>query len=193
MLKPWFIAIGASGGDGLVDIKDLLRGLPADLAAVILVVLHRDWDRISHLRAALAPASPFPVVIAEDGERFSAGTVYIGKPGDHLKLAAASLGQILHDPQRVYRNRTVDLLFSSVAAFAGERCIGIVLSGSLDDGSRGLAEIHKAGGLTMVVKPQLGRTGMPENAITYDGPISEIGEPASIAIAISNAIGRPRR
>lgn len=99
---PWFVAIGASGGDGLVDIKDLLRGLPADLEAIILVVLHRAWDRVSHLRAALAHASPFPVVIAEDGERFRTGTVYIGEPGDHLKLAAASLGEILRDPQQLY-------------------------------------------------------------------------------------------
>jgi two-component system chemotaxis response regulator CheB len=188
MAPPWFIAIGASGSDGLIDIKTLLHSLPPNLHAVILVVLHRAWDRVSHLRAVLAAASPYPVVIAIDGENFKPGTVYIGEPGDHLKLAAASFGTILHDPERLYRNRTIDLLFGSVAAFADEKCIGIILSGSLDDGSRGLAAIHKAGGLTMAVRPKPGDGAMPANAIQYDGPVSAIGNPAEIAAAIYEAV-----
>jgi len=63
--------------------------------------------------------------------------------------------------------------------------IGVVLSGALDDGSRGLAAIHEAGGLTIVLTP--GRSperGMPENAISYDGPIDLIGDPLQIAEGI---------
>jgi two-component system chemotaxis response regulator CheB len=49
--------------------------------------------------------------------------------------------------------------------------IGVVLSGSLDDGSRGLASIHKTGGLSMVLTPAgPPERGMPENAIKFDGP-----------------------
>jgi hypothetical protein len=47
---PYFIAIGASGSDGLDDIKALVAGLPDPLAAIVLVELHRPWDRLSHLR-----------------------------------------------------------------------------------------------------------------------------------------------
>jgi chemotaxis response regulator CheB len=55
--------------------------------------------------------------------------------------------------------------------------IGVVLSGSLDDGSRGLAAIHDAGGMTMVLTPaRPPQQGMPENAISYDGPIDLIGD-----------------
>jgi two-component system chemotaxis response regulator CheB len=63
--------------------------------------------------------------------------------------------------------------------------IGVVLSGSLDDGLRGLAAIHDADGLTMVLTPSLasGR-GMPENAIDYDGPIDQTSNPRQIAHAI---------
>ncbi len=187
--KPWFVAIGASGAHGLDDIKQLLHALPTATPAVVLLVLHRPWDRLSNLRAVLAPASRMPVVIAADGERFEAGMVYIGGPADHLTLAAKSFGALVADPDREYRNRTVDLLFHSVAEHGGRRSIGVILSGALDDGARGLADVHHAGGLTMVLTPLGGSpVGMPENAIAYGGAIDLTGNPLQIAQAIEAAI-----
>ncbi len=190
--KPWFVAIGASGAHGLDDVKQLLHALPAAIPAIVLLVLHRPWDRLSNLRAVLAPVSRMPVVIAADGERFEAGVVYIGEPADHLTLAAKSFGALVADPGREYRNRTVDLLFHSVAKHGGRRSIGVILSGALDDGARGLADVHRAGGLTMVLTP-LGapRVGMPGNAIAYDGAVDLIGDPLQIARAIEAAINAP--
>jgi two-component system chemotaxis response regulator CheB len=94
-----------------------------------------------------------PVMVANQGERFEPAHAYIGEPGDHLTLAARSFGELVSDPEAQYRNRTVDLLFHSVAMHGGTRIIGVILSGSLDDGSRGAASIHHAGGLTMVLTP----------------------------------------
>ncbi|MCJ2039055.1 chemotaxis protein CheB [Methylobacterium sp. J-059] len=188
-VTPWFVAVGASGAEGLTDIKALLQVLPPDLPAAVLIVLHRSWDHISHLREVLARDSNLPIVIAAQGERFEAGMAYIGKPADHLTLAARSFGEIVDDPHRLHGNRTVDLLFKSVAVHGGHRMIGVVLSGSLDDGARGLAAIHAAGGLTMVLTPGTPRRpGMPENAIDYDGPIDVIGSPADLAGAIERAV-----
>jgi chemotaxis response regulator CheB len=187
---PWFIAIGASGRQGLDDIRDLLHEFPSSLSAVVLIVLHRPWHRVSHLQAVLARDSQLPVMIASHGERFEPGTVYIGEPEDHLTLAIKSLGCLIDDPERHYGNRTVDLLFRSVATHGGGRIVGVVLSGSLDDGSRGLAAIHHSGGLTMVISPDAShRRGMPENAIAYDGPIDVIGDARRIAVAICDAVG----
>lgn len=187
----WFVAVGASGGDGLADIAALLAALPPKIPAVILVVLHRSWDSLSNLRAVLQRRCPHPVVIAQEGERFEAGTAYIGEPAQHLTLAASSLGILIDDPTRVHGNRTVDLLFRSVARHGQGRMVGVVLSGGLDDGSRGLAAIHEAGGLTMVLTPDPApHRGMPENAINYDGPIDVIGSPQVIAAAIVEAIAK---
>ncbi|TXN32737.1 chemotaxis protein CheB [Methylobacterium sp. WL119] len=188
-VTSWFVAVGASGAEGLTDIKALLQALPSDLPAAVLIVLHRSWDHISHLREVLARDSNLPIVIAAQGERFEAGMAYIGEPADHLTLAARSFGEIVDDPHRLHGNRTVDLLFRSVAAHGGHKMIGVILSGSLDDGSRGLAAIHAAGGLTMVLTPdnQPG-PGMPENAIAYDGPIDVIGSLHDIAAAIEKAV-----
>jgi chemotaxis response regulator CheB len=190
---PWFVAIGASGGEGLADIKQLLRELPAGLPAVVMIVLHRPWDRLSNLRNVLGSASALPVVIASNRERFETGIVYIGEPGDHLTLAAKSFSKLVSDPHRAYRNRTVDLLFRSVAEFGGNRLIGVILSGALDDGSRGLSEINQAGGLTMVVTPDhCDPSGMPTNAVDFDGPIDVIGSPPQIAAAIRSTVGHER-
>lgn len=189
LTPTWFIAIGASGRDGLEDIRDLLGELPSSLTAVVLIVLHRPWHRLSHLQAILARVSQLPVVVAMHGERFEPSTVYIGQPQDHLTLAAKSFGFLIKDAERHYGNRTIDLLFHSVAAHGGKRIVGVILSGSLDDGSRGLAAIHHAGGLTIVLSPEAPpRRGMPENAIAYDGPVDVIGNPFRIATAILDAV-----
>ncbi len=186
---PWFVAIGASGPVGLDDIGAVLLDLPATLEAVVLIVLHRPWDQKSQLRAILSRISRMPVVIASQGERFQPGTVYIGEPAEHLTLAAKSFGSLVKDPDRQFGNRTVDLLLHSLAEHAGARSIGVILSGFLDDGSRGLAAIHHVGGVTMVLKPTgTPVQGMPENAIAYDGPIDVVGSPDEIARAIVAAV-----
>jgi chemotaxis response regulator CheB len=184
-----YVAIGASGGAGLDDIRELLEALPHPLAAVVLVVLHRPVDRISHLRAVLATATPMTVTVAREGGTFEPGRVYIGEPAHHLTLLARNKAALVPGPRNEHRNRTVDLLFRSLAAHAGASAVGVVLSGSLDDGSRGLAAIHAAGGVTMVLTPgRDGPPGMPENAIDHDGPIDVIGSPTVIAAAIARQL-----
>ena len=136
--KPWIVAVGASGAQGLDDIRDLLGALPRTLAAVVMIVLHRSWNRPTQLRAILAYDCALPIIVAAHGRRFESGTVYIGEPSAHLTLAANNFTELVVDPARRYGGRTVDLLFTSIAKHAGKRMIGVVLSGSLDDGSRGL-------------------------------------------------------
>jgi two-component system chemotaxis response regulator CheB len=175
------VAIGASGSQGLDDIGRVLRLLPAGLLAVVMVVLHRPAGEASRLR---------DVLIASQDLRLELGRCYIGEPDAHLALAAPLLGDLVPDFGNAHRNRSVDLLFTSVARHAGARFIGVVLSGSLDDGSRGLAAIHEAGGTTMVLTPgDAGFQGMPENAIAYDGPIDVIGSPERIAAEIVLRVG----
>jgi chemotaxis response regulator CheB len=192
-IGPYFIAIGASGRDGLCDLRDLLQAIPARLPAVVLAVLHRPSDRISHLREVLARRSALPVRVADENEHFQVGTCYIGEPAAHLSLAARSRVRLIEGAHNKYRNRTVDLLFSSVAAHARMRAIGVVLRGALSDGSRGVAAIHLAGGITMVVGTRdTPAAGMPSNATDYDGPIDFIGSVKEIAAQIARQVAISR-
>jgi two-component system chemotaxis response regulator CheB len=185
MDSGWIIAIGASGGPGLEDICDLLSVLPRDLDAVVLIVLHRPWDQASNLAEVLSKRSQMAVAVAGQGEFLVLGTAYIGEPSIHLTLLENTFALLTADRARLYGDRTIDLLFQSVADCGGNKTIGVVLSGSLDDGSRGLSAIHHAGGQTMALRPSslLGH-GMPENAIAFDGPVSVIGSGSELAAAI---------
>jgi two-component system chemotaxis response regulator CheB len=187
---PWFVAIGASGGNGMLDIKALLKALGPSTNAVVLIVLHRSFSHPSQLHDILALATDRRVILVKDGERFERGSCYVGKPAAHLCLATGGFGKLVDDPFAYHRNRTIDLLFHSVAVHGGNRTIGVVLSGALDDGSRGLAAIHAAGGRTMVLTPSpfFPTYGMPESAISYDGPVDFIGSPIKIAAAIHQVI-----
>lgn len=184
----WIVAVGASGPQGMDDIGELLGGLPPTVAAVIMVVLHRSWHHPSILHAILTDATALPVIIAADGEYLKTGTIYIGEPSQHITLRAYGCCAIIGDPDRKYGNRTIDLLFGSVAAHAGSRMIGVILSGSLGDGSRGLAAIHDGGGITMVRSPANPPWHeMPNNAINYGNPVDLVGGTGDIARAIRAA------
>lgn len=184
----YFVAIGASGGEGLNDIKQLLRALGQPAMAVVMVVLHRPSERLSALRDVLAASCEMPVIVAEEAEQFEPGNCYIVEPDQHLTLVARNAAALIEGSDNRLRNRTIDALFTSVAQQAGARTIGVILSGSLDDGSRGLAAIHAARGLTMVLDPGTKARGMQQNAIDFDGPISFIGTAKEIACVIGRAL-----
>lgn len=188
-LPHWTVAVGASGKEGLEDLRNLLDAW-SDLDAVVMIVLHRPWTGTSHLREVLQRSCRMPVIIADEDERLRPGRIYIGEPASHLTLIARTMGTVTPDPNRLHGNRTVDLLFKSLADFGGSRIIGVVLAGSLDDGSRGLAAIHDAGGCTMVVTPSGSSPSMPESAIRYDGPVDVIGDVGKIARAVENTLSR---
>lgn len=182
------IAVGASGAGGLRDLQVFLRSLPQLIDAAVLIVLHRPPDQPSWLQEILGGATEMPVEIARRVAALKPRTCYIGEPAAHLRLISTRVAKLVsHLP--CHRNRTIDLLFESVAENARVSSIGVILSGALDDGARGLAAIHKNGGTTMVR-----RTGtrwreledeMPENARKYNEPVDVVSTVEGIAQAIA--------
>lgn len=177
-----------SGGTGILDIINLLKELREDCNACFLVVVHRSSEHDSQLQRVLQREVRVPVQIAATAETLRAGVCYIGEPAELLTVSVFGHVALVDGRNNVFRNQTVDLLFESVAEYAQERAIGVVLSGSLDDGSRGLAAIHRFGGVTMVLRPEPGERGMQQNAINYDGPVGVIGSSSELANAISEIV-----
>ncbi len=179
------VAIGASGAAGLTDMMELLANLPRGFPGIVLLTLHRPADQPSNLACILQRVSALPVTVARPFQALRAGTCYVGEPGAHLILDSASTIGLVADPWHLYRNRTIDLLFGSVALHAADHAIGVVLSGSLSDGSRGLSAVLQAGGLGMACVPRLRCQGdMPRNAIAYNEPLHCVGDVAGLARAI---------
>jgi two-component system, chemotaxis family, protein-glutamate methylesterase/glutaminase len=187
----FIVAIGGSGSGRLLDIHELLEHLPIDLMAIVLIVLHRPVDAVSYLARVLERRSALPVRVARNGERLEVGHCYIGEPGQHIVFGAGSFAKLISDPTNLYRNRTVDALFYSLAEHAEGKFIGVVLSGDLDDGTRGLMAIRRAGGITMVVTPRRlpPDESMPANAISFNDPVDFIGSPRHIAAEIALRVG----
>jgi two-component system chemotaxis response regulator CheB len=150
------MVIGASAG-GIQALSVLLPALPADLAFPVFIVLHLPRDRSSVLAEIFGRKCALPVREAEDKDNVAPGTVYFAPNNYHLLIDAGEGGAMLSlsadDP--VHHSRpSIDVLFESAALFYRSRLLGMILTGANEDGAQGLAEVHHAGGLTVVQSPE---------------------------------------
>jgi two-component system chemotaxis response regulator CheB len=161
------IVIGASAG-GVEALIGLFRSLPRNLPAAVLVVLHVGDTGPSILHELLARASPLQVGKAIDGEPLLPGRAYTASPGNHLTVEPGRVRVLPTAKDGTFRP-SVDVLFRSAALTYGRRVVGIVLSGTMHDGTDGLRHISAAGGISVVQDPaQAAFDGMPEYAIAHD-------------------------
>lgn len=188
----WIVGVGASGSTGLRDLRALLAAWPASCPAAVMAVLHRPVDRSSHLAEVLRAASSIPVAIAHQDAAVFPGVCYLSEPDANLALDASGRIDLASDAR--FRNRAIDLLFEALAKQAAPRVVGVILSGSLDDGSAGLAAIAAAGGKTMAISRDGAYGGqMPDNAVKRCGGVDFRGSPAAIAGEIgrlTSAVGQ---
>jgi two-component system chemotaxis response regulator CheB len=145
------VAVGASAG-GVEALRALVCGLPPDYPGSLLVVLHLPRDSPSALPAILSRSGPLPATHAVDGEALQLSRIYVA-PNDHHLLLIDGHVRLTRGPAENGHRPAVDPLFRSVARAVGRRAVGIVLSGSRDDGAAGLASIARRGGVTVVQDP----------------------------------------
>jgi two-component system chemotaxis response regulator CheB len=158
------IVIGGSAG-GVEALRALLPNLPADLPAALLIVLHVGADSI--LPAVLDRTSRLPVTAARSGTALEHGRIYVGVPGVHLLLHDEHI-LLRRGPRENFARPAIDALFRSAAASLGGRVIGVLLSGSLSDGSAGLRAIKRCGGVAVVQEPEDAVVpAMPRNALRH--------------------------
>jgi two-component system chemotaxis response regulator CheB len=134
------IVVGTSDG-GLEALDQLVGALPTDLAASIFIVQHMAPHNSGEpLMRRLSRHNAFQPKLAEDGERFKPGRIYIAPPDNHLLVKATKV--LVTKGAHENRHRPgIDPLFRSAAVAHGPRVIGIVLTGMLDDGTAGLIAI----------------------------------------------------
>jgi two-component system chemotaxis response regulator CheB len=161
---PIVIAVGASAG-GVEALTRLVGLLPADLGAPVLVVLHVSPTGTSVLPEILDRRTKLVVRAAGDGEALHAGRIYVAPSDVHLAVEDGVV-RVTREPRENGHRPAVDPLLRSVARAYGHRSVGVVLSGSRDDGARGLAILRAAGGTALVQDPgECLYAGMPTSAL----------------------------
>jgi two-component system chemotaxis response regulator CheB len=158
------LVLGASAG-GVEALTQVVRGLPPGLPAAVFVVLHLPAGSTSMLPSVLARASALTAVHATDGAPIVPGAIYVAPPGRHLLLTPQQM-QLNDGPLENGHRPAIDVLFRSAARAHRERVVGVVLSGTGDDGTAGLQLIKAFGGLAAVQDPRdAAFRDMPGNAL----------------------------
>jgi two-component system chemotaxis response regulator CheB len=161
------IAIGASTG-GTEALKQVLTGMPANSPAIV-IVQHMPPHFTRTFADRLNQLCQIEVREAKDGDPVLQGQALIAPGNFHMLLrrSGAKYYVTVKDGPRVHHQRpAVDVLFNSVAQYAGSNALGVLLTGMGADGAKGLLQMKEAGGRTIAQDEQSCVVfGMPKEAI----------------------------
>jgi len=172
------VAIGASAG-GLEAVTQLLQHLPPDTGMAYIYVQHLSPDHKSLLPSILSKLTDMKVQEIDDMEKMRPDNLYIIPYNKEIEVMDGHI-QLLPRPANRSSNLSIDVLFSSLAETHKENVVGIVLSGSAYDGTRGLKEIKLAGGITFAQDDSAKFSSMPKSAIA-EGVVDFVLSPKEIA------------
>ena len=150
------VVIGASAG-AVEALSTILPALPRALKPAIFIVVHLLRGKPSLMADIFQTRCALPVREAEDKEPIADGTIYFAPPDYHLLVDEGREGRRLSlsvDEPVNYSRPSIDVLFESAADLYGERLMGVILTGANADGAAGLEAVHRAGGVTVVQKPE---------------------------------------
>jgi two-component system chemotaxis response regulator CheB len=163
------VVIGASAG-ALEALQMLLPHLRCRSMAFVIAV-HLPVGTDHGLIVQLQGLTPLRLKLAEDAEDIEPGVVYLAPAGRHLMVDHDETFELVQAPLVNYARPSIDVLFESAADTWGRRTVGVILTGSNEDGAKGLKEIGAAGGLTLVQDPASAKAPyMPAFAIRTARP-----------------------
>ncbi|MGX5832321.1 chemotaxis protein CheB [Mesorhizobium sp. 43Arga] len=211
MARREIIAIGGSAGS--IDvIRQICRQLPANLEASALVAVHVATNNPNLLAGILDSEGPLPASTAVDGEPLQTGRIYVA-PADRHLVIDGRIVRLGRGPRENMARPAIDPLFRSAGVSAGSKAIGVLLSGMLNDGASGLADLKRCGGVTVVQNPadaiesEMPRTALLVSDVDYRAPAGDLSilltrliqeepgpvfaPPEDITLEVTIAMGRP--
>lgn len=200
--RPMFIVgVGASAG-GLEALERLFANVPPDTGMAFVVVQHLSPDFRSLMDELLARWTPMKIHRVTNGIEVEPNSIYLIPPKKEMVISQGRLLLEDKDPEHVL-SLPIDHFLKSLATERQQTAIAVILSGTGSDGSRGVEEINRSGGLVIAQSEQTAKfDGMPHSAretgavdLTLDpediGPalvrLAEGVDPAKLASEFGNA------
>ena len=187
------IVVAASAG-GVTALQTLCKGLPGDLKASIFIVQHISPASRSMLPAILDRVSALPVSSPCEGEEIRTGHIYVAPPDHHMLVKRGHM-LVRRGPKENRTRPAADPTFRSAAVSYGPRVIGMVLTGTLDDGTAGLLAVKRCGGVAVVQDPadaawpDMPRHAMQKVAVDFCLPMDEL---SSLVVRLNRERAGPR-
>ncbi len=164
---PFIVGVGASAG-GLDAIERFFANMPVDSGMAFVIVQHLSPNYESLMDELLARHTDMPIHRATDGMEIERNGIYLIPPKKNMMFSQGKLLLTDQDSDGSL-NLPIDIFFRSLAQDAGQRAIAIVLSGTGSDGSRGVREVHEAGGLVLAQDlDSASFDGMPRSAASTE-------------------------
>jgi two-component system chemotaxis response regulator CheB len=164
VIKRDIVVIGSSAG-GVEALTRIFREIPSDFAGSFFIAHHLWPEAVSVLPMILTNAGPLAAVHPADGEKIHPRVIYVAPPDVHMKVEPGRV-RVTKGPRENRHRPAVDPLFRSASLAYGPRVAGVILTGSLDDGTAGLMAVKRRGGVAIVQDPEEAQfQGMPESAL----------------------------
>jgi two-component system, chemotaxis family, protein-glutamate methylesterase/glutaminase len=174
------IVIGVSSG-GLKALKTVFSSLPFNFAVPVIVVQHVGPRSENSWINLLNDSCDIPIKEADEKENVATGNIYIAPSNYHLLIEKDKTFSLTIDERVNFARPSIDVLFESAADVYREKLIGIILTGSNNDGTRGVKRIKECGGTVIIQDPETAESAyMPLSAIKavqpdYISALDQIG------------------
>ncbi len=160
----YVVCLGASAG-GLDALEKFFKACPIDSGAAFVVIQHLSPDHKSMMSNLLSRHTRMPVIMVEDDMLITRDHIYLIPPGAIMHITTGHLHLTPKNTRGL--SLPIDIFFSSLAETYQARAVGVILSGTGTDGTRGALAINAAGGFLMAQDPESAKfDGMPRSAIS---------------------------
>ncbi len=164
------IVIGVSAG-GMNALKFIFSVLPSGFSIPIIIVQHVSARSDNEWIKLLNDKSNLTIKEADEKEKIETGNVYIAPANYHLMIENDKTFSLTIDEYVNFARPSIDVLFESAAEAYKDKLIGIVLTGSNNDGTKGIKRIKECGGLAIIQDPKTAESStMPASAIAAIQP-----------------------
>src|SRR5665647_1282864 len=164
------IVIGVSSG-GMNAMKVIFSLLPKGFSIPVIIVQHVSAHSNNQWIKLLNDKSNLYIKEADEKEKIENGTIYIAPANYHLMIEKNKTFSLTIDERVNYARPSIDVLFESAAEAYKDKLIGVILTGSNNDGTNGIKRIKECGGLAIIQNPETAESSyMPASAIATNQP-----------------------